>query len=307
MRLASRLTDPLCALVRLETFRTLPAPLSIVPVSPVAPCRPDILVLTGQEIPFGRPYRIHPNGVRMLLTTRKRVHSFPAAYRLTTSIASNTPTSVGPSHKRCRSPATSLSTTALSSVALVLVRADRLPSRKRFRDSSAPSHQEVSIEDSTEAGTEGGIEVTIQDAVEPDISPFLPEQTVIEKLDEHEKAIQGMHNNLIEMTIMRFEELEEDQKTLKDRAETVETKRTNLRERVRSLEIGGLSLQDTLRAKREAYARIERQLGFVTEELRHCRMAHFTDKESLRRIETFLCRRFDYRLQICCITGYVIG
>nr|GFC98780.1 hypothetical protein [Tanacetum cinerariifolium] len=100
----------------------------------------------------------------MLFTIRKR-----------TSVSSDTPTSVGPSHKRCRSPATSLSTAALSPTALVLKQADHLLSHKRFKDSSAPSHQEVSIEDSTEAGTEGGIKVTIEDAIELDISPFLSE------------------------------------------------------------------------------------------------------------------------------------
>ncbi|GJR15961.1 hypothetical protein Tco_0798613 [Tanacetum coccineum] len=84
-------------------------------------------------------------------------------------------------------------------------------------------------------------------------------------------------------------------RALKDRAETAKTKRTNLCERVRSLEISALRLQDTLRAKREAYARIEQQLGFVNKEWRQSRMAHFTDRESLRRMETFLCRRFDYR------------
>nr|GEX40773.1 hypothetical protein [Tanacetum cinerariifolium] len=31
-----------------------------------------------EEIPFGRPYHIHPNGVRMMLTARKRVRAPPA-------------------------------------------------------------------------------------------------------------------------------------------------------------------------------------------------------------------------------------
>ncbi|GJW48465.1 hypothetical protein Tco_0080111 [Tanacetum coccineum] len=54
-----------------------PAPLPIVPVSPVLPLRPTILVLPGQDIPFGQPYRTLPDRVRMLLTARKRVHPFP--------------------------------------------------------------------------------------------------------------------------------------------------------------------------------------------------------------------------------------
>ncbi|GKB32157.1 hypothetical protein Tco_0871558 [Tanacetum coccineum] len=37
-----------------------------------------ILVRPGEAIPFGRPYRTHPNGPRKLLTARKRVRPFPA-------------------------------------------------------------------------------------------------------------------------------------------------------------------------------------------------------------------------------------
>ncbi|GJX73765.1 hypothetical protein Tco_0312360 [Tanacetum coccineum] len=40
--------------------------------------RPTILVRPGEAIPFGRPYRTHPNGPRKLLTARKRVGPFPA-------------------------------------------------------------------------------------------------------------------------------------------------------------------------------------------------------------------------------------
>ncbi|GKE92214.1 hypothetical protein Tco_1573309, partial [Tanacetum coccineum] len=96
-----------------------------------------------------------------------------------------------------------------------------------------------------------------------------------------------------------------DEQTLKDRAETPETERTNLRERVRSLETSALSLRDTLRIKRERCVRIEHQLGFVTEELIQSRIAYFTDKESLMRMETFLCRRFNYRMTTTAIKRLV--
>ncbi|GKB58164.1 reverse transcriptase domain-containing protein, partial [Tanacetum coccineum] len=149
-----------------------------------------------------------------------------------------------------RSPTTSLSAAILLPAALAPVRADHLPPCNRFRDSSRASHQDISIKDSTEVGTETSIEATI------------------------EVTTEGMYDHLLEMPVMRFEELEEEQKALKDREETADTERANLRERVR----------------------IEHQLGFVTEELRQSRMTHFTDRESLRRMETFLCRRFDYPL-----------
>ncbi|GKB14045.1 hypothetical protein Tco_0847968 [Tanacetum coccineum] len=55
-----------------------PTPLQIIPAPAALPCLYAILVLHGQEIPFGRPYRTHPNGVRRRLTARKRVRPPPA-------------------------------------------------------------------------------------------------------------------------------------------------------------------------------------------------------------------------------------
>ncbi|GKC50520.1 hypothetical protein Tco_1073265 [Tanacetum coccineum] len=67
---------------RPERHKSL-APSSEFPLAPVvAPPeirrRPAILVRPGEAIPFGRPYRTHPNGPRKLLTARKRVGPFPA-------------------------------------------------------------------------------------------------------------------------------------------------------------------------------------------------------------------------------------
>ncbi|GKC02858.1 hypothetical protein Tco_0994468 [Tanacetum coccineum] len=44
-----------------------PTPHQIVPAPPGVPRRPAILVLSGQEIPFGRPYRTHPDRVLMIV------------------------------------------------------------------------------------------------------------------------------------------------------------------------------------------------------------------------------------------------
>ncbi|GKG35575.1 hypothetical protein Tco_0440729, partial [Tanacetum coccineum] len=58
------------------------APSSEFPLSPVvAPPRIHrrlaILIRLGEAIPFGRPYRTHPNGLHNLLAARKRVGPFP--------------------------------------------------------------------------------------------------------------------------------------------------------------------------------------------------------------------------------------
>ncbi|GJW37769.1 hypothetical protein Tco_0060689 [Tanacetum coccineum] len=256
-----------------------PAPLPIVPISPVLPRRPAILVLPGQEIPFGRPYRTLPNGVRMLLTARKRVHLFPARIPANrrrscyassssspsprkghkaspysssssssetshssseTSSASDTPTSFGPSRKRCRSSATSFPVAAPVRASLSLVVADCLPPRKRLRGSYAVSLHEKTVEDTDKAPAEV--------AAKPATPPVHAKPIVGESLDEQSEAIGEMYEHLHEMPIQRLKETEEGQRALKDRAETAETERANLRGRVRSLEISDLSLQDTLRA-----------------------------------------------------------
>ncbi|GJZ78086.1 hypothetical protein Tco_0642758 [Tanacetum coccineum] len=59
------------------------APSYVFPIAPVvAPPGihrwPMILILPGEAIPFGRPYRTHLNGPRKLLTARKRVGPVPA-------------------------------------------------------------------------------------------------------------------------------------------------------------------------------------------------------------------------------------
>ncbi|GKC47779.1 hypothetical protein Tco_1065501, partial [Tanacetum coccineum] len=53
------------------------------PIAPVTPPpgtrrRAAILIRPEKAIPFSRPYRIHLNGPRKLLTVRKRVGSLPA-------------------------------------------------------------------------------------------------------------------------------------------------------------------------------------------------------------------------------------
>ncbi|GJY92467.1 hypothetical protein Tco_0508249 [Tanacetum coccineum] len=53
-------------------------PLAPIVAQPKIRRRPAILVRPGEAIPFGRPYRTHPNGQRKLLTARKRVGPFPA-------------------------------------------------------------------------------------------------------------------------------------------------------------------------------------------------------------------------------------
>ncbi|GJR70450.1 hypothetical protein Tco_0016515 [Tanacetum coccineum] len=103
------------------------------------------------------------------------------------------------------------------------------PSRK-FKGSPTALHHEKTIED------------TIKVVVEHVVLPIHAEPTNRDRLDEHEEVIQGMYENLIEMT--------------------------NLCERVRAMEIGDLSLRGSVRTIRKSYVGMQRQLRYTKEELR---------------------------------------
>ncbi|GKB53686.1 reverse transcriptase domain-containing protein [Tanacetum coccineum] len=233
---------------------------------------------------------------------QKRVHLFPARIlanhrrsryvsssssplprkrrRVSPYSSSSSPVSVGLSRKRCKFLTTSLPAADHLPAALPPIRVDHLPPRKRLRDSSSSFHQEVSvevsiedstkigyeasikdgteigyeasIEDGTETGYEASIEATIkvttEVAAEPHVPLILREQTIAERLDKHEEVIQEMYDHILEMPLQRTKEIEEELKALNDRAET---------------------------------AKIERQLGFVSEELRQSRMSYHADRERM--------------------------
>ncbi|GKA57487.1 putative reverse transcriptase domain-containing protein [Tanacetum coccineum] len=57
---------------------SLPTLRWILPAPPGLPRRPAILILPGQPIPVGRPYRTQPNGMRKMLIARKSVGPLPS-------------------------------------------------------------------------------------------------------------------------------------------------------------------------------------------------------------------------------------
>nr|GEU66507.1 putative reverse transcriptase domain-containing protein [Tanacetum cinerariifolium] len=149
------------------------APSSEFPLAPVvAPPgihrRPTILIQPNEAIPFGRPYRTHPNGPHFTsyssssgsssdsssdtssgspsdsLSDTSSVHSLgcdTSESSLDSSFerlfGSSSP-SAGPSRKRCRSPTTLVPSSTHVSRSIAPTHADLLPPRKRFRDSYSP-------------------------------------------------------------------------------------------------------------------------------------------------------------------------
>nr|GFB26500.1 hypothetical protein [Tanacetum cinerariifolium] len=134
--------------------------------------------------PFGRPYHTQPNRVVRIMTVRKRVHPFPTrtptAHRVFYSssslprkrrrtsshpVTTHSPSlSYGPSHKRCRSPATLVTSATPTPGALSSARVDLLSSRNKIKGSSVALSlednivAEVAIDDEIRAETEDGFE-----------------------------------------------------------------------------------------------------------------------------------------------------
>ncbi|GKC03130.1 hypothetical protein Tco_0994740 [Tanacetum coccineum] len=170
------------------------APSSEFPLAPVV-TPPGIhrrsltLIRLGEAIPFGRPYHIHLNGPRRLLTARKRVTHVPAHHSLsghtppdTTDADTSTPPrfvhrslartpqrssspSSRPSCKRCRSPTTSVPSPTHISRSIAPTPVDLLPPSKRFRDSYSPEDSEEEHIEVDTVDAEAIADVGISDGV----------------------------------------------------------------------------------------------------------------------------------------------
>ncbi|GKA42359.1 hypothetical protein Tco_0735019 [Tanacetum coccineum] len=90
---------------------------------------------------------------------------------------------------------------------------------------------------------------------------------MVVRLVEHGEAIQGMREHFLNIPTQRLEEIEEELRVQRERAEVAETERITLHARVRSLKVVETWLRGIVRDEREARARIECQLGLVQEEL----------------------------------------
>nr|GEU75719.1 reverse transcriptase domain-containing protein [Tanacetum cinerariifolium] len=120
----------------------------------VLPCRPVILVLPGQPILVGRPYQSH-SPLDSSSETSSDSHSDTSSDSSSRHSSSGhsisyspcdslTASSAGSSHKRRRSPTTSVHVASLVPRVLSPVRADLLPPRKRIRDSDSVTNLKVS-------------------------------------------------------------------------------------------------------------------------------------------------------------------
>ncbi|GJT32300.1 putative reverse transcriptase domain-containing protein [Tanacetum coccineum] len=273
--------------------------------------RRAILIRPGEDIPIGRLYRTHPGGPCRALTARKSVRSLPShrlalrtpwcseayfhwrsallstMYPQMTSESStgdsSSESSAGPSCKRCRSSATTVTSSIHATRALVPSRADLLPPGKRFRDSISPKGSveedidtdvladikadakvdvEDKVKDKVESSDRGTIEVGVDVVAGIDIPDGMLIPDAVEHLEHVEEGLQDIYEHVIEIPLQRIEDIEMGQRELEAR-----------------------SLID---ARADRFWRCVR---FMESELRQiCRFRYY-DRMRFRRLETFTARR----------------
>nr|GEV32295.1 retrotransposon protein, putative, Ty3-gypsy subclass [Tanacetum cinerariifolium] len=146
---------------------------------------------------------------------------------------SSSESSVGPSHKRCRSPTVTVTSSIYASRALVLSRADLLPPRKRFRDF-------ISSKDSVEEY----IDIDVLTDIEADA-------TAVE--DEVEGEVESSDRGTMEVgvdVVVRIDILDEDiekgQRELDARSFIAGGEKASLLNQVAFLESSNVGLRGTL-------------------------------------------------------------
>ncbi|GJV94241.1 hypothetical protein Tco_1545818 [Tanacetum coccineum] len=202
---------------------------------------------------------------------------------------SSSESSAGPSRKRCRSPAATVTSSIHATRALVPSRDDLLPPRKRFRDSIS---QEDSVEedidtdvlDNIEAdatavevaedrdvvtgvdagiGMEVDVGVDVEDEVKDKVeSSDRGTMEVGSPVIEVEEGLQDIYEHVIEIPLQRIKDIETGQREFESRSLIVGRERASLLE-------------------------FWRHVRFMESELRQIYRFRFYDRMRFRRLETF--------------------
>nr|GEV22648.1 hypothetical protein [Tanacetum cinerariifolium] len=172
---------------------------------------------------------------------------------------SSSESSAGPSRKRCRSYAATVTSSIHALIALVPSRTDLFPPRKRFKDYVSPKDSveeeidtyvladieadttavevdvEDEVEDEVESSDRGTIEVGVVVVVGIDIPDGMLMPDVVEHLKQVEEFVQGIYGHVIEIPLQRVEDIKTGQRELKARCLIACGERVSLLEKVASL------------------------------------------------------------------------
>nr|GEV86297.1 hypothetical protein [Tanacetum cinerariifolium] len=97
---------------------------------------------------------------------------------------------------------------------------------------------------------------------------IFPASTVVMRLAQHEEAIRGIQEHLLEVPI------QEELRALRDSLDVAEAEKATLRAMVRMMRAVETSLCNRMRDARQTHIEIERHLVLVLEELTQSRISH---------------------------------
>ncbi|GJX55052.1 hypothetical protein Tco_0284949 [Tanacetum coccineum] len=197
---------------------------------------------------------------------------------------SSSESSVGPSRKRCRSPAATVISPIHATRDLVPSRADLLPPRKRFRDSISP---EDSVEEDIDMDVLEDIKAdatVVKVAIDRDVEARIDACIDIEVNvgDNVEDEVESSERGTIkvgvdvvsgidipdEIPLQRIENIETGQRELESRSLIAGGERASLLEQVTSLERSNVRLRGTMMMERVRADRFWRRVRFIKSELR---------------------------------------
>ncbi|GJX57801.1 hypothetical protein Tco_0287698 [Tanacetum coccineum] len=222
---------------------------------------------------------------------------------------SSSESSAGPSRKRCRSPAGTVTSFIHTLRALVPSRADVLPPPKRFRDFISPKDSveedintdvladieadattvEVAADMNVEAGVDAGIgiEVDVRIDVEDEVEGEV-DSSDRGTMEVGVDVVAGLISLMICLCPMLVEDIKTGQRELEVRSLIASRERDGLLDRVASLERSNARLQGTLMMESARADRFRRCIGFMKTKLRQIRMFCYYDRMRFRRLETFV-------------------
>ncbi|GJT23419.1 hypothetical protein Tco_0893356 [Tanacetum coccineum] len=231
--------------------------------------------------------------------------------------------SAGPSRKRCRSPVDSVPLSTPVTGSLAPTRADLLPPRKRFRDSYS---SEASIEEDAEVGDvrddteEYEADASAGDTAEVGIDPMtapLVEEEIVEPAGEDssdssgtrdgivrsvedmpvdlDDAVRDFYHHMSEVRVDRIVGIETAQRRLEADQLIASGDRARMAEMIYSLRLENLKVRAMLDIERDRVSSLRLHMSLSQEEFRQIRRDRDDARGRLRRLESYLGRRFGFR------------
>nr|GEY25910.1 hypothetical protein [Tanacetum cinerariifolium]GEY57139.1 hypothetical protein [Tanacetum cinerariifolium] len=204
---------------------------------------------------------------------------------------------VGPSRKRCRSPAATVTLSIHATRALVSSRADLLPTHKRA-DAIAI---EVAVERDVEVGVDVGIgmevdvRINVEEKVEYEVKSS--DRGTIKVGVDVVTGIDIPDGMLIPDAVERLEQAEEE---LEVRSLIAGGDRASLLEQVSSLERSNARLRGTMMKDRARADRFQRHMSFIKSELRQIHRFRYYGRMRFRILETF-SEVFGFSFMMLCV------